>query len=69
MKSNIVGGTQYQYDLKDLAMIGKNAKGIVLYYKQGLSVQIDISDKNDIERQYKDVCDAHLEYNSQLFSS
>lgn len=63
--SNIIPGTQYQFDVKDLAFIGKNDQGIVLSYKQGLQVQITITTIEDRERQYKDICDRHQEYNNQ----
>lgn len=65
MISNIVSGTQYQYDLKDLAFIGKNSEGIVFHYKQGLSVQITIDDETDRQRQYLEACAVHAEYNKQ----
>lgn len=63
--SNIIPGTKYQFDLKDLAFIGKNDQGIVLSYKQGLQVQITITTIEDVERQYKDICDRQKEYNEQ----
>lgn len=71
MMSNIVSGSVFQFDLVDLAVIGKNEEGIILNYKQGLKVQITISDEDDIERQYVEICAAQINYNkekSQLFT-
>jgi len=58
-KKNIVPGTQYQFDLDDLAFVGKTPKGIALHYKQGLQVVINIDDPNDRERQYNQICSIH----------
>ena len=59
IKKNIVPGTQYQFDLEDLAFIGKTSKGIALHYKQGLQVAITIDDPQDRDRQYQQICDIH----------
>lgn len=60
---NIVPGTQYQFDLTDLAVVGKNDLGIALCYKQGLVMQIDIDDPVDREKQYIEICKFHMNKN------
>lgn len=66
MMSSIVGGSEFQFDLVDLAVIGKAPDAIILNYKQGLKVRIEISaGKQEIERQYKEICDAQLQYNKE----
>lgn len=62
--TNIMEGTEYSYDLNDLAIVGKNPKGIVFSYKQGAKIQIDITDSDDRERQYKVILQSWKDYNS-----
>lgn len=65
MMLHIVSGTEFQFDLIDLAVIGKNKEGIVLSYKQGIKVQIEIAGKAEIDRQYKEICAAQIRYHQE----
>ena len=59
MKSSIVPGSEYQFSLDGLVVVGKNDEGIILHYAAGGKIQIRISDSSDKERQYKEICEIH----------
>lgn len=59
MNERIVPGSQYQFDLEDLAFVGNTVIGIQLVYKQGAKIDIGISDPAEREKQYKIICDIH----------
>lgn len=56
----ILEGSVYSCDLKDLAFVNQSAKKdgkpvLVLVYKQGAQVAIQVNDDQDRERQYNEI--------------
>lgn len=53
-----IRGTEYSYDISQLMLVGKDEKGLMLAFRGGCNVHIDVSDTADKDRQYKEIQDA-----------